>query len=100
MAAGLKKHWWVTPLLYSLASPVLAVKAARTGWRKARFLAVASSAFIACDCGAEISLVGLWRCSCGFTYKGHLLTLCPVCGSLPCMVRCYACGVTTKLPEP
>src|SRR5216684_1174789 len=45
-------------------------------------------------------LVGLWRCSCSFIYRGHLLQLCPLCGRVPRIVRCYTCGLTTKLPEP
>jgi hypothetical protein len=52
------------------------------------------------NCGAPISLVGLWKCRCGYTYKGHLLRACPVCNSLPRMARCFQCGVTEKLPEP
>jgi hypothetical protein len=38
--------------------------------------------------------------ACGFTYRGHLLRVCPICFSLPAMVRCYDCGLTTKLPDP
>jgi hypothetical protein len=54
---------------------------------------------IVCECGAAVSLVNVWKCSCGFTYRGHLLRVCPVCKTIPRVVRCYACGVTTKLPE-
>jgi hypothetical protein len=86
--------------LAMLASPILIVKALRSAFRRSRFLAVAARASIGCACGRAVSLVGMWRCPCGFTYKGHLLTICPLCGSLPRMVRCYGCGVTTKLPEP
>jgi hypothetical protein len=52
------------------------------------------------NCGVAISLVGIWKCRCGYTYKGHLLRSCPVCDSLPRMARCFECGVTEKLPEP
>jgi len=52
------------------------------------------------NCGETVSLVGLWRCGCGYTYKGHLLRVCPVCKGLPRMVRCFSCGITVKLPEP
>jgi hypothetical protein len=83
-----------------LASPVYALLALRRAWRNYRFLRVASAPRITCECGAELSLVGLWRCSCGFTYRGHLLKTCPQCRSLPCVIRCYGCGITTKLPEP
>jgi len=65
-----------------------------------RFLQIATFAELPCECGQPISLVGLWRCSCSFTYRGHLLTICPLCWRLPRIVRCYACGLTTKLPEP
>jgi len=87
-------------VLMILASPVYGILALRRAWRKYCFLRVASTARLWCECGAELSLVGIWRCSCGFTYRGHLLKICPVCGSLPCVVRCYRCGITTKLPEP
>src|SRR6266852_4377385 len=30
----------------------------------------------------------------------HLPRLCPLCGRVPRIVRCYTCGLTTKLPEP
>ena len=64
------------------------------------FLRLATAAQIFCQCGIPISLVGLWRCSCTFTYRGHLLHVCPLCGRIPRIVRCYTCGLTTKLPEP
>jgi len=64
------------------------------------FLRLATAARIFCQCGIPISLVGLWRCSCTFTYRGHLLQVCPLCGRIPRIVRCYTCGLTTKLPEP
>ena len=88
-------------ILWLLASPVLFVKwlmGARRWWR---FWRMAYTPRIVCpNCRKTIWLVGLWRCGCGYTYPGHLLRACPVCGSLPRMVRCYDCGVTTKLPEP
>ena len=98
--AKLLKQWGKDVLVFALASPILVARGILTALRKSRFLAVASMISIACECGSEVSLVGMWRCSCGFTYKGHLLQVCPICGSLPCVIRCYACGVTTKLPEP
>lgn len=98
--AKLLKQWRQDVLVLALASPILAMKGLWTAARKGRFLAVASMISMACECGSEISLVGMWRCTCGFTYKGHLLQICPVCGALPCVIRCYVCGVTTKLPEP
>jgi hypothetical protein len=91
--------FWVDVILWFLASPVLVLRALVRGCRHVRFLGVATSPAIRCECGEVVSLVGLWRCNCGFTYRGHLLRVCPVCGTLPLMVRCYRCGVTTKLPE-
>jgi hypothetical protein len=87
-------------LLLLAASPVYATLGLRRAARHSRFLRVAFASSLRCECGEDISLVGMWRCSCRFTYRGHLLRVCPACGSLPCVIRCYRCGVTTKLPEP
>jgi hypothetical protein len=64
------------------------------------FLRLARATEILCECGNPIAFVGLWKCSCSFTYRGHLLQICPLCGRTPKICRCYACGLTTKLPEP
>jgi hypothetical protein len=93
------KRWLGEAALFALASPVLALRAIVTALCKGKFLVMASRTKFLCDCGSDVSLVGLWRCGCGFTYKGHLLQVCPICGTLPRMVRCYACGVTQTLPE-
>lgn len=87
---------WV---LFVLSSPILAAQALLRAHERYRFFRLAMEAEMLCECGATVSLVGYWRCSCGFTYRGHLLRVCPVCGSIPCVARCYGCGVTTKLPE-
>ena len=94
------KNPWVELILFILASPILLFLALQRAYQRYWFFRLAMEPRIACECGAIVALVGLWRCSCGFTYTGHLLRLCPVCESLPCVVRCYQCGVTTKLPEP
>lgn len=86
--------------LLLLASPVYGAIALRRAVRHYHFLRIAFASSFTCECGEELSLVGMWRCSCRFTYRGHLLWVCPVCGALPCVIRCYRCGVTTKLPEP
>jgi len=86
--------------LLLVASPVYLALALCRAVRHYRFVRVAFASSLMCECGEELSLVGMWRCSCRFTYRGHLLRVCPACGSLPCVVRCYRCGVTTKLPEP
>jgi len=49
------------------------------------------------NCRASVSLVGGWRCHCGYTYMGSVLRLCPVCGTRPAFVRCRNCGVTRKI---
>lgn len=96
--AGMK-NTWIDWALFVVASPVLLFQASRRGLERYRFVRLAMRAEILCECDEPISLVGLWRCSCGFTYRGHLLRQCPVCDTIPCVVRCYRCGVTTKLPE-
>jgi hypothetical protein len=93
------KNFWIDGALFVLASPILAVKAGRRALQRCRFFRLAMEPAIVCECGSTVSLVGFWKCSCGYTYRGHLLRLCPVCGTIPCVVRCYRCGVTTKLPE-
>ena len=87
-------------VLWVLASPVLLCITVRRGWKKVRFFRVAWLPHLYCECGAQVSLIGLWKCSCGFTYRGHLVTLCPVCSAIPKVVRCYECGVTRRLPDP
>jgi hypothetical protein len=87
-------------VMFCFSAPFRLAHAVRKGWQHVQFLRVATLAAISCECGRSISLVGLWRCSCSFTYRGHLLTICPLCWRLPRIVRCYGCGITTKLPEP
>jgi len=86
-------------LLTIAASPILLVRAAARLRHHLYFLRIASTAAIRCTCGRPIFLVGIWKCSCTYTYRGHLLRYCPICGRLPRMARCYGCGLTTKLPE-
>lgn len=90
---------WMRLALHVLASPVYAVRFAGLAATRYRFLRIATAAGMQCECGAWLSLVGLWKCSCGFTYRGHLLRRCPVCDSVPCVIRCFRCGVTTKLSD-
>jgi len=82
-----------------LASPILILKAVFRLRRHIHFLRIASAPAILCRCGRPIFLVGIWKCSCTFTYRGHLMRYCPICGQIPRMARCYGCGLTTKLPE-
>ena len=96
--AGMRDPW-IDAVLLVLASPILAVKALWRAGECYRFVRLATRPSILCECGASVSLVGMWKCSCNFTYRGHLTRVCPVCGTVPCVVRCYRCGVTRKLPE-
>ena len=93
------KKYLLDWVLLVLSSPILAVQALRRAHERYRFFRLAMEPEMHCECGTTVSLVGYWRCSCGFTYRGHLLRTCPVCRSIPCVARCYQCGVTTKLPE-
>lgn len=88
-------------VLWLLASPILAIEGLDRLARRGDFWLLSYSPSLDCrNCGAAVSLVGLWRCRCGYTYRGHLIRECPVCFSLPRVVRCIACGLTEKLPEP
>lgn len=85
-------------VIFILALPtyvvVYAVKLVLIVWR-ARY---ALSTWVWCfHCDHEISLVGGWRCHCGYTYTGSVLRLCPVCHTRPVFVRCPGCGVTRKI---
>lgn len=84
-----------------LMSPVLVFRFILRAFRRFDFWVTSYRHEIPCrNCGAAISLVGIWKCRCGYTYKGHLLRPCPVCDALPSMARCFQCGITEKLPEP
>lgn len=91
--------FWVDVALWLLASPVLLVRSIVRAFRNGQFLETAIRDGVQCECGETVSLLGLWQCGCGYTYQGHLIRECPVCGTIPVMVRCYACGLTTRLPE-
>ena len=84
-----------------LASPVLCAKGLCRAVRHVNFLRVSYQIKLVCrNCGAEVSLVGQWECSCHYRYQGHVLRKCPVCASVPRMVRCFGCGISQKLPKP
>src|SRR2546426_1050922 len=95
-----EKSWLWDLLLLLVASPVLLIRAFIRGVRRLRLLRMALRAFIICKtCGSQIPLVGFSRCGCGYTYQGHLLRFCPVCGSFPNMIRCYQCRATEKVRQ-
>jgi phage FluMu protein Com len=83
---------------YVLAGPLLGMWMLYKGIRHLMKLKVAGKIEVKCpSCRMLVSLVGIWRCHCGFTYRGHLITECPICFSIPRMVRCPRCQVTRKL---
>ena len=89
------KRWHWDAVLFILASPILAVRAVVRLLRHLAFLRMTIQPTLTCrTCGGIVSLVGMWKCPCGFTGAGHLLRDCPACGSFPLMVRCYRCGAT------
>jgi len=87
-------------VLWLLASPILFVQWILRMVKQIRFWTAAYSPHLPCrNCGSRISLVGIWKCGCGFTSRSHLVRHCPCCSSLPRVVRCVNCGVTLMLPE-
>jgi hypothetical protein len=81
--------------LWVMATPILAGEGIiRTVRHLYRMRRTRQGSMPCRTCGAEISLLGFWRCPCGFTYRGHLLRRCSVCGSLPVIARCLHCGAT------
>jgi len=46
------------------------------------------------NCQHTIPLTGMWQCTCGFQYTGHILKVCPLCQNVPNLIRCPECGVT------
>lgn len=94
------KYAYFVIFRWFLASPILLVRFIARIVRYIEFWSMAYRHEIFCrNCGSAISLVGIWRCKCGYTYKGHLLRACGVCGTVPRMARCFCCGTTEKLPE-
>jgi hypothetical protein len=90
----------VDVVLLVLASPVLLAKGIVRLVQVCLFWRVAYAPSVICStCNEVVSLVGMWRCSCGYTYQGHVLRVCPICGVWPRMVRCFACGATECLPN-
>jgi hypothetical protein len=92
---------WIDFVLWILASPLLFIQWLLRLRRRWRFWRTAYATQIVCSgCHSAISLLGNWTCQCGYSYRGHVMRECPICGAQARMVRCYACGLTEKLPEP
>lgn len=80
--------------------PILLFRFILVGFGRFDFWVTAYRHEIVCrNCNSAISLVGIWRCRCGYTYRGHLMRSCPVCDAMPRMVRCFQCGTTEELPK-
>ena len=89
-------HWDLA--LFVLASPILVFRSFLRGARRLRLLRMAAQPSVVCrTCGSEIALLGVWRCSCGYTSRSHLLRYCPGCGNFPRWIRCYQCGTTQRV---
>ena len=84
--------------VYILALPFLVIRGLMRLDRYVRVLVRSVSPSIPCvNCESEVALLGIWRCQCGWTFKGHYMTPCPVCDRVPNVVRCLRCSVTTRL---
>ena len=87
-------------VLWFLASPILFLLWVVRAIKRVRFWLIAYSPSVLCrNCKNNISLVGQWRCGCGYTYQGHALRRCPICSSIPRTAQCLRCGLTHLLPE-
>ena len=93
------KPYVLSGFLWLFASPILILRALVRAYRKSRVYEYMNAESIPCACGADVPLIGLWRCGCGFTYRGQLLRPCPICQTIPRVVRCHSCRVTILLPE-
>lgn len=83
---------------YILALPFLIIRGLVRLDRYLRVLVLSVSPSIRCvSCHSEVTLLGIWRCQCGWTFKGHYMTPCPICDRVPRVVRCLRCSVTTRL---
>lgn len=92
------QQWQKRLGLWLLASPILLLVGIVKFIRHLRLLRLTVQPSVRCrTCGSAISLLGFWRCGCGFAYQGHLLRHCPQCSTLPRIIRCYRCGVTQLL---
>src|SRR5260370_31399815 len=97
----LVKSFVIALVSWPLASPILFLRFMHRAFQRWQFWRMAYTSPIVCrGCRSPIWLVGIWRCGCGYTYRGHLLRACPVCRSLRRIVPCFASGVTKKLPQP
>jgi len=94
------KQWkpFFVALAYLFSLPFLCVWAIIRAVKYTRVLRLSVSPAVLCsNCHQPAPLVGIWRCQCGFTYRGHLLRPCPICGRVPRVVRCTNCGITIQL---
>src|SRR5437773_978634 len=60
--------------LWTLASPILLLLWLIRLVRRLRYWRILYSVALRCrTCGGTISLVGQWRCSCGYEFRGHTM---------------------------
>lgn len=45
-------------------------------------------------CNSDIDLLGMWKCSCGYSRPGHYFGRCPNCLGHPPYIDCPACRST------
>lgn len=89
------KPWQLDLALLVLASPILLIRAVVRFLRHLAFLRLSIQQTLTCPtCNGTISLLGMWKCDCGHSFQGHVLSICECCGSVPSLIRCYRCGAT------
>lgn len=90
----LRLLWWLCRL------PVHVVVWSHRGYRRLRGAwIVATRDSLPCPgCRHEVSLIGRFRCSCGFTYDGYGFAPCPICLDIPPYLPCSRCGVGVMNP--
>jgi len=47
-------------------------------------------------CGTPIPQLGLWECSCSFSFYSAYFAPCPLCRAVPLFIVCGRCGASTK----
>lgn len=91
----------IRAVLYVLASPwfavfygVRAVRGLGRGIRRLR--AGLSDDEVICAQGHRNSVLGRWRCGCGFVFLGRASAACPNCGVTAGWIECDRCGLGVR----
>ena len=91
-------RWTFKAILYLVALPMYIIMIVPRTKQYIKRLKLSVKPYMECpSCGAQVPLVGMWKCPCGYQYQGHLLKACANCGRTPLMARCWDCGVTIML---